>query len=448
MIRTFEFGIKVTENKENVTVNGSAIGIGDTLLYTVGWDVDASGKSGPGGAMKYENNSIQSGGSLFFGSVNIAENTGVKKFEVKNDKHEDKWKTEAAFSNFGAPGVQITADAGAIDSKAYTPDKIKIEFKSNPSNYNFLSTNTLVQATTDMKGVMFDNLSANTFELKWKGGHGVDDVKIFGAVTSISEVGGGGTGGDTGGGTGGGSGGAASIVVDGVYDSSSDTYGNSKEIVWFPGHKSDESIYNDNPKTTIRYEEDSANERFFLYVEVPLYAKNMVWENLDWKKDLSLSNANSSTGLTEADIASYRIHHETHHKPGEMKLDFGGATGSEKMELVDRNGKVIFTADLTGDADNKFGLVQDGFKDSVDYLFDKGLATEGLSLNRNTKMSFEFEFAGPEYGELLDYIEDPDGGVGVVFHLSPERGLPAPEPATMSLLLLGGLTVLKRRRRG
>ena len=237
---------------------------------------------------------------------------------------------------------------------------------------------------------------------------------------------------------------SATIILDGVYDSS-ETYSHSKEINWFNGHKGEESIYGDQAKTTIRYGED--NGFSYLYVEAPLYAKNMIWQDVNWKHNPYPTNTDPTAGLTEADIASYRTHHETHHKPGDMKLDFGGATGSEKMELFDSNGNVIFKANLAGDADNKFGLVDDGFMDSVDYLFDNDLATETLSLNRNTKMSFEFKFAGPQYSDLVDYIEDSNGGVSVAFHLSPERGLDVPEPATMTILALGGIAILKRRRR-
>jgi hypothetical protein len=240
---------------------------------------------------------------------------------------------------------------------------------------------------------------------------------------------------------------SADIVLDGVYGPT-DTYSDSQQISWFNGHKGEESIYGDDVETTIRYGE--ANGSFFLYVEAPLYAKNMIWQKLDWKRKYPLTNTNPTLGLTEEDVASYRVHHETHHKKGDMKLDFGGATGSEKMELFDGSGNLLFTASLAGKADQKFGLVENGFVDSVDYLFNNGLATEDLSLNRDTKMSFEFEFKGPAYSDLLGHLEDPNGDVSVAFHLSPERGdanVPVPEPATMAILALGGVAILKRRKR-
>ena len=100
------------------------------------------------------------------------------------------------------------------------------------------------------------------------------------------------------------------VTLDGVFGSG-DAYTTSEKVTWFNGHKTDESIYGDfdnqSHETTIRYgiagqAGSSSNEKyFFLFVEAPLYAKNMIWGN----------------GLTEADLASYRIHHETHHKPGD-----------------------------------------------------------------------------------------------------------------------------------
>jgi hypothetical protein len=235
---------------------------------------------------------------------------------------------------------------------------------------------------------------------------------------------------------------AASITLDGIFDGSP-PYSSSDTVGWFNGHKTEDSIYGDQNSplgtTTIHYGigelagDTSGTDYFFLYVDVPLYAKNMIWEGKDWKNDYPVTNTDPNAGLTEADVSSYRVHHETHHNPGDMKLDFKGATGSEKLVLNNSSGNEEFKANLAGDADNTFGLV--GFKDSVDYLIDSGLATEALSLARDTKMSFEFQFEldSAQNNALLALFDN-----GIEFHLSPERGLnPVPVPSTMLLLCSG-----------
>jgi hypothetical protein len=77
-----------------------------------------------------------------------------------------------------------------------------------------------------------------------------------------------------------------------------------------------------------------------------------------------------------------------------------------------------------------------GFKDSVDYLVhDNSFATESLSLNRDTTMSFEFMFdldstLNSEFLALMDN--------GLEFHLSPERGMePVPVPGAVLLGMIG-----------
>jgi hypothetical protein len=242
----------------------------------------------------------------------------------------------------------------------------------------------------------------------------------------------------------------AEIELDGVRDG--DNYNSNEIVSWYSGHQTENSIYGDfdNPlgTTKIRYGTDtragdaSGIEYFFLFVQAPLHAKNMIWQDLDWKgTDYPIGNVDPNAGLTEDDVSSYRIHHETHHSPGDMKLDFGGATGSEKIIFVDSDGDGVFEADIDGNVDNLFGLIDS--KDSADYLFDNGLATTALSLNRDRTMSYEFQFAldPTANNALLDLVRN-----GVEMHLSPERGLPVPAPASAAVLGLGGLSMLRRRR--
>lgn len=238
----------------------------------------------------------------------------------------------------------------------------------------------------------------------------------------------------------------ADITLDGIFDFD-DTYANSQVVTWFNGHQTANSIYGDFDNqsfaTMIQYGigqlagDSTGSEYFFVFVEVPLYGKNMIWDSA--AVDFPIKNTDPSVGLTEDDVAPYRVHHETHHNPGDLKLNFNTATGSEKVVFVDSDGDNQFEADLDGDADDKFGLI--AFKDSVDYLFDNNLATKDLSLARDRTMSFEFQFEVDKVmnSELLGFISN-----GIEFHLSPERGL-IPAPGALALLGLGALG--RRRRR-
>lgn len=233
------------------------------------------------------------------------------------------------------------------------------------------------------------------------------------------------------------------VKFDGIL-SGSDNYSNTEIVGFFNGHKTEKSVYGtfENPKyeTFIRYtvgtvEGDSSGTKyFFLFAEVPIEVKSMIWGN----------------GLTSADVDPYRVHHETHHKPGDLKLDYKTATGSEKLGLVDSNGGTKLTANLAGNlgekvTGGKYGLIS--YRDSVNYLFKNNLATESSSLNREQTMSFELQFTlnATENQKIIDLARN-----GLDYHLSPERGLiptQVPEPSSTLLVgLLSSICLFRRKR--
>lgn len=163
----------------------------------------------------------------------------------------------------------------------------------------------------------------------------------------------------------------AQITWDGIYNSVNDAYTSSESVTWYNGHGTKNSYYNPDT-TTIRYA--TYGGYFYLYAEVPLYAKNMVWAD-----DLSL--------IDPAVVDSYRQGEDNlHQDPGRFdKLDFGTATGSEKLVFDG------ITADLADSSGN--------VKDSYDYLLANSLFGVGMnstdnttSLNYDVPMAFEFRF--------------------------------------------------------
>jgi len=195
-----EFKIDITAVPNNLQVNGTSITTSDFLYYVLEWDENAAKSSGvvPVGTANYVDDAIQAGGSLIFDvagidTVSIATNnatdtTSARKFEVKNSNAggEDKWKTEAIFTDVTS-GVNVTVGGANVSSA--NPEKIKIELKSR--KVNFLSSSELLQATSELLALDLSTLGAGDrkFEMKWKGTvGGVKDPKITGEIVSMTQV--------------------------------------------------------------------------------------------------------------------------------------------------------------------------------------------------------------------------------------------------------------------
>ena len=114
---------------------------------------------------------------------------------------------------------------------------------------------------------------------------------------------------------------AAGFTFDGVRDG--DPYSKAFDVKWFDGHGEKDSAYpkSGTQTTTVRYgegQEGTTGDTFsWLFLEVPLYAKNMVWGDA-FDPDENPDGADAANAL----LAGYG-----------KALDFGGATGSEKVEF-------------------------------------------------------------------------------------------------------------------
>lgn len=229
------------------------------------------------------------------------------------------------------------------------------------------------------------------------------------------------------------------VTLDGIY-TPGEAYNEFTFTTFFNGH--DDANYGDFDTqfgktfalwgTSTLAGDTSGTEYFFLYTQTPLAIKNMVWGD----------------GMTAEEISQY----------GKV-LSYGGATGSEELNLLDSSGDEILTIDFASNLDGKpkvggvdLGLV--AFRDSADYLIGNGLADFDSSDNSDVPMGFElmFELDAAKNQLVIDSLAN-----GLDFHLSPDRGLIppdnppvppcfVPEPSS-ALLLVGGLSGLLFRRR-
>jgi hypothetical protein len=249
---------------------------------------------------------------------------------------------------------------------------------------------------------------------------------------------------------------SASFNFDG-YMTSSDSYddANKKAVYFYNGHEPQAYGTADNPiyQTYLRWgvgtdsSETSGTEYFFLYVETPIEVKNMIWGN----------------AVTADDIAEYDVHYSNHHSD-DPDMDFGQATGSEYVQLVESfttttdkkgNTKTTVVEVLKTKLKDNSGTSATGqldVKSSLDYLLANG-ATEadsnaGTINSREIGMAFEYKFDldAAQGLELVNSVEI------IEYHLSPERGLDptqvlVPEPSSSLFIGLVGVISLLRRKR-
>jgi hypothetical protein len=224
------------------------------------------------------------------------------------------------------------------------------------------------------------------------------------------------------------------INLDGIF-TGLDGYSSMEAVTFYNGHKPEESKYGtfatQSYTTKIRYGTAGlaggtpGQQYFFVFAEVPLYAKNMVW----------------GTSMTTDEVNQYG-----------KRLTFRDATGSEKLIFVDSAGadkvKIDFGAakPLGNGGQTTYGAAGLGliaFKDSVSYLLENNISNTTSSAQHDMTMSLEMQFAvdPAKNAQLLQYARN-----GLNFHLSPERGL-VPEPGSAALLGLFSAMFLLRRKR-
>ena len=247
---------------------------------------------------------------------------------------------------------------------------------------------------------------------------------------------------------------------DGQYNASSNSgYANTENIGWINGHHTENSAYGDGSgtsttwdQTTMRWgsalqEGDTSGQKyFFLYIEAPLYAKDMQWSP-------DAVNDTNIVDFYQYDLGGKNLH-QSDSKVND--LDYGNATGSERINWGGTDSDPVkredYKSDFPGGASGT-GII--AVKDSIDYLLSNGLITDSSGntvssvgdLDDNTKsynadipMAFEFKFQS-----WNDFEAARDAArLGVVFHLSPEK---IPEPSSALLLSVASLGMLLRRKR-
>jgi len=266
---------------------------------------------------------------------------------------------------------------------------------------------------------------------------------------------------------------ASSVTFNGINDGSGEYQGGTsngvESLLWYNNHN---SIYTEaaNNKNDLLWEiNDNSTDGWSvnIFVEVPLYARRMIWIGSGDKKDPGDKDDNNNTGsstpsckhstagaiesgcelLAPSGNTDYLDAYleGSHHNDG-VKMNYSTQTGSEYfwLESVDEIDKIGWEVDEQ-DAN---GLT-DGFswKTSREYLFEAGICDEDKCLEFNRSASLELMWTGlTDASVALKKVTDI---FQMELHLSDEAvGLPAvPVPAAFWLFgtaLIGFIGISRR----
>ena len=260
---------------------------------------------------------------------------------------------------------------------------------------------------------------------------------------------------------------ASTVTVDGIKEAgeytgnSGGTTSGTRKLLWWNDH---ESIYtkdaaNMNDLFWEIHDGGGSNDvSLNIFVEVPVYARRMIWVGVD-KDDsnkceynggsVSLACAKLDPDNDQAYLDAYN--EGSHHNS--VKMDYKTQTGSEYFKLNGTNVDIDWQAEDNSEQD---GGLKDNFtwKTSREYLISEGICTTSLCQQFDRSSSLEVMWTGLQSvmaaQSIFMSITD------MQLHLSDEaRGLPdieippVPVPAAVWLFgtaLIGFIGISRRTR--
>lgn len=234
---------------------------------------------------------------------------------------------------------------------------------------------------------------------------------------------------------------AATVTMDGVKKSGEYTGTNSgtESLQWWNGHHSiyGKDVYTSKTDNDLYWEINGSGSNYSLnlFVEVPTYARRMIWEN-------GCNSTGTGCSLDQNYLDAYQL--GTHHSNADMS--YSTQTGSEFFELKDNDASIVKIKWTDEDA------ITDNFTwaTSREYLISNNICTTSFCDEYDMTSSLELMWLGLASEQaalnLISSITDME------LHLSDEaRGLPpvseVPIPAAAFLFAPALLGFMGFRRR-